>query len=273
MIDGTFSMMYASQVVLFLSLVLLCPSKVELMPDFITCLNQDECVPQNFREPVFNYGSAASVEGSSTLNYIIYWIEIAGLSYQDANLTVSIEHNDSVQNQTLNFFSGIYRPRPLKQRFNIKRKSSYLIVLLILAGDTELNPGPRPIKYPCLICKKAAKWGQNCLQCDQCSGWYHIDCMQMPTYLYEANANSSMSWLCCECGLPNISPSVFHTLSGISTSNSFSSLSDTTSSHDSSTDLGPPIATSSPNADSGGNARNAGHSRQKRKLKAIVLKL
>ena len=93
----------------------------------------------------------------------------------------------------------------------------------------------------------------------------------MPTYLYEANANSSMSWLCCECGLPNISPSVFHTLSGISTSNSFSCLSDTTSSHDSSTDLGPPIATSSPNVDSGGNARNAGHSRQKRKLKAIVL--
>ena len=150
--------------------------------------------------------------------------------------------------------------------------SSYLVVLLILAGDTELNPGPRPLKYPCLICKKAAKWGQDCLQCDQCDGWYHVNCMVMSPEVYDACANTSLTWICCECGLPNISPSLFNSFNeGIPLSNSFDFLTDTANDVQS-PDPGTPLASSSPNPSSKQTAAERPHKQHhNNKLKAIVV--
>ena len=105
------------------------------------------------------------------------------------------------------------------------------MVILLLANDTELNPGPRPVKYPCLVCSKPAKWGQSCLQCDSCDGWYHTECMDMPVQLYEHYANSNIAWICSSCGQSNVSPPAFNTLTGLPLSNSFSFL-DTTVAHD-----------------------------------------
>jgi hypothetical protein len=40
-------------------------------------------------------------------------------------------------------------------------------MLLLLLSGIEPNPGPRPPKYPCGICKKAVKnMGQRALACD-----------------------------------------------------------------------------------------------------------
>ena len=74
---------------------------------------------------------------------------------------------------------------------------------------------PRPFKkskyvpkFPCKICNYACKWNktvkEKCLQCDLCNGWYHIDCLEMPSSLYEVhNNNKSLSWSCSEgCGMP-----------------------------------------------------------------------
>ena len=36
-----------------------------------------------------------------------------------------------------------------------KNKCSWLSIILILSGDLERNPGPRTVKCPCGICKKA----------------------------------------------------------------------------------------------------------------------
>jgi hypothetical protein len=49
---------------------------------------------------------------------------------------------------------------------NIKRGTlhTYLymsFVILSLASDVELNPGPRTPIYPCQICRMAATWGQK----------------------------------------------------------------------------------------------------------------
>ena len=119
------------------------------------------------------------------------------------------------------------KSRPMKPKFGPQRNSSFCMVSILLSGDTEVNPGPCQVNYPCLVCQKPAKMAklrQNCLQCDECQGWYHIECMNMPTEVYQANANSSLSWICCHCGLPNVSPSLFRTLSvsSIALSNSFS---------------------------------------------------
>ncbi|XP_072014761.1 uncharacterized protein [Amphiura filiformis] len=124
------------------------------------------------------------------------------------------------------------------------------LLLLMQAGDCELNPGPQAqdgnscSKFPCLICNDPCTWDQNAIQCDECDGWYHTQCMGMNTLNYEALGHSNISWTCCHCGIPNFSTSLFSQLS-LETSNSFSHLSSTCTGDDD-LPLSPPAATSSP---------------------------
>ena len=61
----------------------------------------------------------------------------------------------------------------------------------------------------------------------------------MSTAVYDALTNTSATWICCTCGLPNFESSLFRN-SNIETSNSFASLTDSGS------DIGSPLAASSP---------------------------
>ena len=90
-----------------------------------------------------------------------------------------------------------------------KSPSSWLVVLLIIAGDIQPNPDPRPPKYPCSICNKAVRYGQEGIQCDQCDIWHHRGCMQMCAPNYIALQNSDISWLCHIYGMPNFSSNLF----------------------------------------------------------------
>ena len=172
-----------------------------------------------------------------------------GLNYEDPVLMLSAFNPKRIPSSTLSAYSALSHNfrKPLKQILNIQKTA----VLLLLAGETEVNPGPRPIKYPCLLCNKAVIWGHICLQCDQRSGWYHVEYTDMPSDILEIHANTSVTWICCKCGLPNISPPIFHSLSGLSLSNPFDSLGNTTQSEDQSEEIGSPIATSSPTAKPG----------------------
>ena len=89
--------------------------------------------------------------------------------------------------------------------------------------------------------------------------------MNMPMEAYEVNANSSISLICCQCGIPNISPSLFHTFTGITLTNSFSSLEDTVLSDE----IGSAVATSSPISTQSQSTQNK--SKHQRKLKALVI--
>ena len=93
-------------------------------------------------------------------------------------------------------------------RFN----NTLLVLLILMSGDISTNPGPRTIKYPSGVCKKAVRWNQDAVKCDQCDTWYHITCMQMNpiTYQYLAN-HSDTTWICCQCGMPSFSSSLFNT--------------------------------------------------------------
>ncbi|XP_072051753.1 uncharacterized protein [Amphiura filiformis] len=123
----------------------------------------------------------------------------------------------------------------------------YLAILLLMqAGDCELNPGPFDdscSKFPCVVCNLPCTWEQRAIQCDECEGWYHSSCMGMNTLNYEVLGNCSISWTCCNCGLPNFSTSLFSQWT-LETSNSFSSLSNV--SEDDVGPLSPPVASSSP---------------------------
>ena len=59
---------------------------------------------------------------------------------------------------------------------NIPKTTKRSLLLLLIIGCVETNPGPRKIKYPCGICSKAVIWGQVALACDNCDQWYHTEC-------------------------------------------------------------------------------------------------
>ena len=101
----------------------------------------------------------------------------------------------------------------------------WIVNLLFLAGDLELNPGPRD---PCGVCNKQVKWTHKAVACDNCNIWYHKSCMVMNSKIYDALSN--ISWYCCACGLPSFSSSFFEnstsSSSSLDNSNRFEPLSD-----------------------------------------------
>lgn len=103
------------------------------------------------------------------------------------------------------------------------RHALFLFSLLFISGSVELNPGPT-YKYPCGDCSRPCRKDQPGIQCDNCLCWYHKKCLQMNSHIYEALANSSISWICCQCGLPNFSSSLFESSNSLESKNSFSLL-------------------------------------------------
>eukprot|EP00794_Sanderia_malayensis_P002336 gene2336-2688_t len=93
---------------------------------------------------------------------------------------------------------------------NASARRKFLLFMILLSGDVNLNPGPRQVKYPCPICEKAVHWKQRGISCDNCMKWYHVKCLIMSTEVYEALANTSVEWICCNCGLPNFSSTLFN---------------------------------------------------------------
>ena len=49
-------------------------------------------------------------------------------------------------------------------------KGTNLFILIILAGDIEMNPGPR---FQCGLCKKYCKASDRLLECEECEKRYH----------------------------------------------------------------------------------------------------
>ena len=87
-------------------------------------------------------------------------------------------------------------------------KANIVQLLLILSGSIEVNPGPR-VKYPCGEYNKAVGT-VNSIACDQCQKWYHLKCISMNMNVFNCYTNDNLlDWTCCNCGLLNISNSVF----------------------------------------------------------------
>ena len=70
------------------------------------------------------------------------------------------------------------RPRiHVKQKWRLVNVNKLLtILLLLLAGDIPLNPGPRKPQYPCGLCLYAVSARQRAIQCDNCEFWIHLKC-------------------------------------------------------------------------------------------------
>ena len=108
---------------------------------------------------------------------------------------------------------GRRRARPLLRLDVLASGGLWLICLLLLSGDVELNPGPCSPRYPCGVCGKAVKARDRAVACDGCDIWYHTNCMLMNSHVFNALRDSDISWLCFTCGLPNFSSRLFETSS------------------------------------------------------------
>ena len=106
--------------------------------------------------------------------------------------------------------------------------SNKLINLILLqAGDLELNPGPcSATRFPCGSCNQAVTVKTRGIQCDGCDIWFHPCCIGMDSREFRELGNSSAVWFYNHCGLLNISPTLFNY--EVETSNFFESLRDST---------------------------------------------
>ena len=78
-----------------------------------------------------------------------------------------------------------------------------IILLLLLGGDIELNPGE---KHLCNICSKSAQPHQATNQCDVCDSWFHARCCKLPSIHIDILSRSFCTWLCPKCGSQNSKP-------------------------------------------------------------------
>jgi hypothetical protein len=105
--------------------------------------------------------------------------------------------------------------------FDTKCSGRFLLFILLLGGDIQINPGPN-YKYPCGVCSKPVKSNQNCLQCDNCNLRYHTKCCRIDNDMCNSLlANSSCVWMCPQCDLPNFSNSFLVNSSELNLNNSF----------------------------------------------------
>ena len=111
--------------------------------------------------------------------------------------------------------TGTWLSSPTKQykTFTLAHNHSLAsAALLILCGDIQLNPGPRPATvYPCGCCELAVDWSDPAVGCEQCDLWYHKTCVEISSAEYGRMQNSdSSSWYCYKCKTPNDSRFLYH---------------------------------------------------------------
>ena len=55
------------------------------------------------------------------------------------------------------------------------------------------------VKYPCLVCNRAAAENHKAVQCDCCDKWVRITCNYLNVYTYRKLQKDKSSWYCLCC--------------------------------------------------------------------------
>ena len=94
------------------------------------------------------------------------------------------------------------------------KTNSLWIIMLLLSGDVEVNPGPET-KWPCGICQYPVTWSQEGVACDGCELWHHKSCISLCSDDFQL-----LERKCCKCDSINCDTFTFHSFE-LQTSNSF----------------------------------------------------
>ena len=71
-----------------------------------------------------------------------------------------------------------------------------LLILIVLAGDIEMNPGPR---FQCRLCKKYCKTADQVVECADCEKRFHASCANLGKEELLELESGSESWYCSNC--------------------------------------------------------------------------
>ena len=105
------------------------------------------------------------------------------------------------------FWLSQVRSKSLHPSIHAQCKSHRLILLLI--SGIEPNPGPAS-RYPCGVCgHEIEDFGRPSIACNTCDQWSHKSCLGMNTSVFEAYANTSVSWFFPGGASPNHSSVVY----------------------------------------------------------------
>ena len=117
----------------------------------------------------------------------------------DANQDCSIGFGKSVGGiaQSLAFTRKIGNRRGSEglRSFN-PSKGTNLLILIILAGDIEMNPGPR---FQCRTCKKYCKAAEKAVKCEDCEKRFHASCVNLGPVELQKIESGNDSWYCSNC--------------------------------------------------------------------------
>ena len=75
-------------------------------------------------------------------------------------------------------------------------KGTNLLILIILAGDIEMNPGPRS---QCRLCKKYCKASEKLVKCEECEKRFHTSCISLDEKELLELESGNGSWYCTNC--------------------------------------------------------------------------
>ena len=75
-------------------------------------------------------------------------------------------------------------------------KETNLFILIILAGDIEMNPGPR---FQCGLCKKYYKASNRFIECKECEKRFHASCSNLGDDELLRIESGDGAWYCTNC--------------------------------------------------------------------------
>ena len=75
-------------------------------------------------------------------------------------------------------------------------KGTNLLILIILAGDIEMNPGPRS---QCRLCKRYCKASEKSVKCEECEKRFHTSCISLDEKELLELESGNESWYCTNC--------------------------------------------------------------------------
>ena len=127
------------------------------------------------------------------------WKWTASGDILDANQDCSIGFGKS--------FGGIAQSLALTRKIGNRRgseglrsfnpsKGTNLLILIILAGDIEMNPGPR---FQCRTCKKYCKAAEKAVKCEDCEKRFHASCVNLGPVELQKIESGNDSWYCSNC--------------------------------------------------------------------------
>ena len=119
---------------------------------------------------------------------------------------------------TTHAYKSLHRFKQAPESGSTRPKRLILLLLILIAGDVELNPGPgtnpKPSEhFPCAFCDKPVNWSDLGVCCDGCSMWHHKSCIGMCTKDFSLLNRSNVQWKCCICDYINLSSFTFHSYS------------------------------------------------------------